>query len=45
MQIVDCDTTCYGCNGGWPYLAYQYVIKVWPPLPPLHLLIRVSRSA
>jgi len=26
-QIVDCDTTCYGCNGGWPYLAYQYVQK------------------
>jgi C1A family cysteine protease len=24
-QIVDCDTTCYGCGGGWPYLAYNYV--------------------
>jgi len=24
-QIVDCDTTCYGCGGGWPYLAYDYV--------------------
>jgi len=24
-QIVDCDTTCYGCGGGWPYLAYEYV--------------------
>jgi cysteine peptidase B len=24
-QIVDCDTSCYGCGGGWPYLAYQYV--------------------
>jgi hypothetical protein len=24
-QIVDCDTTCYGCGGGWPYLAYGYV--------------------
>jgi len=25
QQIVDCDTSCYGCNGGWTYLAYQYV--------------------
>jgi len=25
QQIVDCDTTCYGCNGGWTYLAYAYV--------------------
>lgn len=25
QQIVDCDTTAYGCNGGWTYLAYQYV--------------------
>jgi len=24
-QIVDCDTSCYGCGGGWPYLAYEYV--------------------
>jgi hypothetical protein len=24
-QITQCDTTCYGCNGGWPYLAYEYV--------------------
>jgi len=24
-QIVDCDTTCYGCGGGWPYLAYNYI--------------------
>jgi C1A family cysteine protease len=28
QQIVDCDTTCYGCNGGWPYLAFEYVIPV-----------------
>jgi C1A family cysteine protease len=27
QQIVSCDTTCYGCNGGWTYLAYQYVIS------------------
>jgi C1A family cysteine protease len=26
QQIVSCDTTCYGCNGGWTYLAYEYVI-------------------
>jgi len=26
-QIVDCDTTCYGCGGGWPYLAYNYVTE------------------
>jgi C1A family cysteine protease len=27
QQVVDCDTTCYGCNGGWTYLAFQYVIS------------------
>jgi len=27
QQIVSCDTTCEGCNGGWPYLAYEYVQK------------------
>jgi len=25
QQITSCDTTCDGCNGGWPYLAYEYV--------------------
>jgi len=27
QQIVDCDDTCYGCGGGWPYLAFQYVTQ------------------
>jgi len=27
QQIVDCDTTDQGCNGGWTYDAYQYVIS------------------
>jgi len=27
QQIVDCDTIDQGCNGGWPYDAYQYVIS------------------
>jgi len=27
QQIVDCDTVDQGCNGGWPYDAYQYVIS------------------
>jgi C1A family cysteine protease len=27
QQIVSCDTTCYGCGGGWPYLAYAYVAE------------------
>jgi hypothetical protein len=26
QQIVDCDTTCYGCDGGWPYRAFEYII-------------------
>jgi len=27
QQILDCDTTDGGCNGGWPYDAYAYVIS------------------
>jgi len=27
QQILDCDTSDYGCNGGWPYNAYAYVIQ------------------
>jgi len=26
QQILDCDTVDQGCNGGWPYDAYQYVM-------------------
>jgi len=26
QQVVSCDTTDYGCGGGWPYNAYQYLI-------------------
>jgi len=26
-NLVDCVTSCYGCNGGWPYKAIDYVIK------------------
>jgi C1A family cysteine protease len=25
QQVVDCDTTAYGCEGGWTYAAYEYV--------------------
>ena len=27
QNLVDCVTSCYGCNGGWPYKALDYVIK------------------
>lgn len=27
QQIVDCDTTSYGCNGGFPIEAFRYVAK------------------
>jgi len=27
QQVLQCDTTDYGCNGGYPWTAYQYVIK------------------
>lgn len=26
QQIVDCDTTSYGCEGGWPSHAFEYII-------------------
>jgi len=27
QQIVDCDTTSYGCNGGWTEHAFNYIEK------------------
>jgi C1A family cysteine protease len=27
QQFVDCDTTSYGCNGGWQYAAFTYAEK------------------
>jgi len=27
QQIVDCDTSDYGCGGGWPYLAITYAAQ------------------
>jgi len=27
QQIVDCDKDCYGCGGGWPYKAFNYVVR------------------
>jgi C1A family cysteine protease len=29
QQILDCDTSDYGCNGGWPYLAYKIRHCCW----------------
>jgi cathepsin F len=27
QQVVDCDPASYGCNGGWTYNAFKYVIS------------------
>ena len=27
QDLVDCVPDCFGCNGGWPYLAIDYVIN------------------
>lgn len=27
QQLVSCSTQNYGCNGGWPYVAMQYIIN------------------
>jgi len=27
QQLVDCDTTAYGCGGGWTYWAYAYILS------------------
>ena len=27
QDLLDCVPDCYGCNGGWPSLAIQYVIN------------------
>ena len=28
QQLVDCNTVNYGCNGGWPLKAWQYMSEV-----------------
>ena len=25
QQVTDCSTANYGCNGGWPTTAWQYI--------------------
>jgi cathepsin L len=27
QNLVDCVTSCYGCDGGWPSQAYTYVVQ------------------
>jgi len=27
QQVVDCDKAWYGCSGGWPYGAFEYLIS------------------
>jgi len=27
QQVVDCDTKAYGCEGGWTYVAYEYIMQ------------------
>jgi len=27
QQMVDCDKDCFGCGGGWPYRAMNYIIR------------------
>jgi len=27
QDIVDCVPDCYGCGGGWPYLAIEYILN------------------
>jgi len=26
-NVVDCCTSCYGCDGGWPYAAIEYIVS------------------